>query len=140
MSKVTGHTALTRACILGRLETAEVLLDRGADVNRFQRLRRVNGNAITAASGLGKTSLLPCRPPLVMAAAAGHADMVRLLLERGADLFLRDSAGKTAGDVARDGGFVDVLAELAKVTKPKSKHARRQVPVHASIADTHVCD
>lgn len=50
------------------------------------------------------------------AAAAGHADMVRLLLERGADAGLQDADGRTAADVAREEGFVDVLREIARVS------------------------
>lgn len=55
------------------------------------------------------------RPPVVAAAAAGHAAMVRLLLERGADPTVRDTDGRTAADVAKEAAFVDVLGELARV-------------------------
>lgn len=56
-----------------------------------------------------------CRPPLVAAAAAGHAAMVKLLLERGANPELQDGNGDTAADVAKRAAFVDVLGELARV-------------------------
>ena len=55
------------------------------------------------------------RPPIVAAAAAGHTEVVKLLLERGADPELRDRNGETAADVAKKAAFVDVLAELAWV-------------------------
>lgn len=128
-SRVTGHTALTRACALGRLETAEILLDRGADINRLPKKRRLTtpppqhaspsspprrGVAATALQG-GEAGVRGQPPPLVVAASAGHASMVRLLLERGADPEVRDEDGKTAGDVAKSGAFVDVLGELARV-------------------------
>lgn len=55
------------------------------------------------------------QPPLIVAAAAGHAAMVRLLLERGADPEVQDGDGKTAADVANDAAFVEVLGEIARV-------------------------
>ena len=149
-SRVTGHTALTRACVLGRLETAEVLLDRGADINRVPKCRPMSplpplrqtplrrpgssppplaltgapgecvsspmSTAVTARGGAeGRVRERACRPPIVAAAAAGHAAMVKLLLERGADPELRDRNGETAADVATRAAFVDVLGELARV-------------------------
>lgn len=48
--------------------------------------------------------------------------MVRLLLERGADLSMTGSDGKTAEDVAREEGFVDVLWELAKVRQTTTQN------------------
>ncbi|CAN0096254.1 unnamed protein product, partial [Laminaria digitata] len=136
-----GHTALTRACALGRLETAEILLDRGADINRLPRKRlpttpqHHNNSRRQQQSPLASSSstlALPTSregvaaalkggvgggrqpPPLVAAAAAGHAAMVRLLLERGADPGIRDEDGNTAADLAKRGAFVDVLGELAR--------------------------
>ncbi|CAM9523835.1 unnamed protein product, partial [Ectocarpus sp. 4 AP-2014] len=138
-SKVTGHTALTRACALGRLETAEVLLDRGADINRRPKrrpitplppLRQTPGQhkpgsppslAAIPSSSVSRAAAAAvelrerfCRPPLVAAAAAGHASMVRLLLDRGADPAVADGNGETAADVAKRRAFVDVQAELAR--------------------------
>ena len=59
-----GSTALLFAASGGSVESAKVLLDRGADVND------------TAADG---------NSALVLAAFAGHGGVARLLLERGAD-------------------------------------------------------
>lgn len=135
-SRVTGHTALTRACALGRLETAEVLLDRGADINRTSRRRPATPlspkipssrlplplRKVAPAASSFSLQAAPARgrvhqPPLIVAAAAGHAAMVRLLLERGADPEIRDEGCKTAADVAREAAFVDVLAELSRVNR-----------------------
>lgn len=155
---MTGHTALTRACVLGRLEAAEVLLDRGADINRLPKYRPItplpplhqtprrrpgspppstlildgapSGTAsptsaaaevAVAAAARGGAEIRvrerASRPPIVAAAAAGHAAMVKLLLERGADPELRDRNGETAADVAKKAAFVDVLGELARVNE-----------------------
>ena len=51
-------------------------------------------------------------PALVCAAGAGHADVVRLLLERGAALDSRDSEGHSALESAREAGHEDVVAIL----------------------------
>lgn len=136
-SRVTGETALTRACTLGRLEAAEVLLDRGANVNHMPRgrgpqvlqrpsLSRPQSGPLSPVAPLfpppiqGQETMATVTPlrraPLIAAAAAGHSEMVRLLLERGADAELKDGEGRTAADVAREGGFVDVSRELARVS------------------------
>ncbi len=53
-------------------------------------------------------------PALVCAAEAGEADVVRLLLDRGATLDSRDTAGRSALEVARRGGHEDVVAVLQR--------------------------
>lgn len=79
---------------------------------------RVPGAIMAAAAGAGTGAKGRfCQTPLVAAAAAGHAAMVKLLLERGADPELRDGNGKTAADVATRGAFFDVLGELARVRR-----------------------
>lgn len=135
-SRVTGHIALTRACALGCLGAIEALLDRGADINRVPILRprtpTCHGTPQAGSRGLAPpltAGVVAARvatnaeedgrirqPPLIIAAAAGHAAVVRLLLERGADAGIRDRDGRTAADVAKREAFVDVLAELARVT------------------------
>lgn len=79
------------------------------------------------------------RPPVVAAAAAGHAAMVRLLLERGADPTVRDTDGRTAADVAKEAAFVDVLGELARVRtvfgEERAKTAKARVWVYRGAVD-----
>ena len=52
------------------------------------------------------------RTALMMAAAAGHLDAVRLLVEAGADASLTDEEGATALSLARSYGHLDVAALL----------------------------
>jgi hypothetical protein len=63
------------------VETARALMDAGADCN-----------ARELPSG---------RTALMRAASTGRSDLVRLLLERGADPMVRDASGATAVDYAR---------------------------------------
>ena len=59
-----GQTALTWSARMGDVESAKLLLEHGAEVNSF--------------TSMG--------PPLIAATQAGHRDIVRLLLSRGADV------------------------------------------------------
>lgn len=72
------RSALISACGAGRVATARVLLEHGADVN------------------LGR----PGVTPLMTAAARGSVALIDLLLEFGADPRLRDPEGRTALDYA----------------------------------------
>jgi uncharacterized protein len=50
---------------------------------------------------------------LMGAASAGRADLVDLLLQRGADPSLVSEEGKTAADIAREHGHNDLARRLA---------------------------
>lgn len=52
------------------------------------------------------------RTALMIAAAAGHGDVVALLIEAGADVNLTDLEGSTALSLARNSGNLDVAAQL----------------------------
>jgi ankyrin repeat protein len=71
----------------GCLDVAQLLIDRGANVN--------------AKDGDGWT-------PLIKAAQAGHAEMVQLLLDHGADMRAADNDGRTAWMLAAVGGHNDI--------------------------------
>lgn len=75
-----GHTALTMACINGRLEAVQDLIDRGASVNRRSVL-------------MGNTAL-HC------ASMAGKVEVCKLLLKCGIDLNVKDNSDLTAHDLA----------------------------------------
>lgn len=61
------------------------------------------------------------RTPLMSAAAAGHADIVAFMLEKGANPGLRDSHGKTAMDHARAAGAMDVARMLQTAMQPAAQ-------------------
>lgn len=106
------HTALILAAHQGHAETVSLLLDHGADVNKANP---VSGHdAILEAVNQGKTQCVrlllaagadPNRsydsntgiiPLLVLAGDKGNAEIVRLLVEHGADVTAVDGEGMTA--------------------------------------------
>jgi len=88
-----GHTALTWASWNGRREAIEILIDRGAEINRC------NIEGMTA---------------LMFAARNGKTDILRLLIELGADPSLQDINNKTALDHAED--HTDARAALSQLS------------------------
>jgi len=87
------HTALIRAASLGRSACVQALIDRGADVNRKNRLGKV---------------------ALHYAAESGSYDSVRILLERGADLSILNPDGRSAYDIAEEYGFQSVVKQISR--------------------------
>jgi ankyrin repeat protein len=82
-----GFSALTWACRVGELEAVKILLEAGASINGCAE---VDEDAVA---------------PLLAAAAAGHADVVSLLLDRGAPRDVIDAILEhTALHRAIDGG------------------------------------
>lgn len=97
IANFTGETPLGSAALAGTLQTAELLLDRGAGPNE--------------ADYSGRT-------PLHIAARTGNARMARLLIDRGADVGATDTRGSTPLDIALrsvalrgSAGVVELLIE-----------------------------
>lgn len=79
-----GYTALMAASEHGNFEAAEILLERGADVN-----------AITQEEN-------HCRETaLILASKKGHVSLVELFLSKGASKEIRNEKGENAYDVAK---------------------------------------
>ncbi len=90
------HLALSIASDYGHIEIVRLLLDAGENPNRYNP---VGGHSHTT--------------PLHQAAGAGHEDVVRLLVERGAKLDLRDVLWRgTPADWARHAGRTAIEAYL----------------------------
>uniref|UniRef100_A0A0G4I7T4 Uncharacterized protein n=1 Tax=Chromera velia CCMP2878 TaxID=1169474 RepID=A0A0G4I7T4_9ALVE len=75
--------ALQMACSVGSLEVVDLLLKEGG----------VSAGAVDLPDGYGGTAL-------IAAAAAGKGDIVRVLLNAGADRTCRNTRGETALDIA----------------------------------------
>ncbi len=88
---VAGFTALLAACYNNQIETAAVLLERGADVNAKTR------NSRTA---------------LMFAAMKGNQLLLQLLLRNGATPGVRDVDGSSARDWAAENGHTEAVALL----------------------------
>jgi ankyrin repeat protein len=101
------HLALALASQFGQVEIVRILLDAGEDPNRYNP---VGGHSHST--------------PLHQAAAAGNEEMVRLLVERGARLDLRDVLWQgTPAGWARHEGKTEVEAYL------RAQEAARQKQV-----------
>jgi hypothetical protein len=95
------HLALTLAADYGRVEIVGLLLDAGEDPNRYNP---IGGHSHTT--------------PLHQAAGAGHAEVVRLLVERGARLDLRDVLWHaTPAGWARYAGKEEIAEYLERTMK-----------------------
>ena len=121
-----GHTALHLTSRNGKIETVQFLLDYGADINaRSQynntpliyaaeggfidcvRILLERGAAVNDAQGnLGRT-------PLHRAVNARKPQIVRLLLEHGADVSVRDEGGRTAYQLASHCEYQEIVELLS---------------------------
>ena len=89
----SGHTALTKACVLGRYDVLVALLDRGANINYQNRF--------------GKAAIH-------YAASTGNTNCTRILVERFADLNLKDGDGMTPYEIADKESFVNIMLLLSQ--------------------------
>lgn len=99
MSDRRGHTPLCIACVYGRYEIAKLLIERGADPSYV-----IPSVAITA---------------LHIASSNGFPDIVKLLMNEGADTGARDQSGSTPLD------YAEVSPQLLNLNEVS--HERRDV-------------
>jgi len=126
IAAVNGITALMAAAYNGDLEMVRQLLARGANVAATDRLGK---NAMTYAAGQGHTAVVRALlakgvdanavyrndlTALMWAAGYGRDETVKALLESGARTDLRDNRGKTAEDIAREGGYATTVSLLER--------------------------
>jgi ankyrin repeat protein len=105
------HLALTLAADLGHVAVVQLLLDAGEDPDRYNP---VGGHSHTT--------------PLHQAAGAGHEDIVRLLVERGARLDIKDILWQaTPAGWAHYAGHTKIEAYLRE-----QENAQAQGPCHRS--------
>ena len=99
------HRALALASQFGRTDVVRLLLDAGEDPNRYNPL-----------GGHSQST------PLHQAAVAGHPDVVRLLVERGAKLDWKDTLWQaTPAEWARHEGRTEIEAYLRGQETEKGK-------------------
>ncbi|CAM9321837.1 unnamed protein product [Chrysoparadoxa australica] len=115
----SGGGSLMFAASAGYTDVARVLLEHGAKVNNQVKATQEYKDAVLAAidEGNDKVSWRPHRDGvtiLMLAALGGHLDMVKLLLEAGADVTAQDEAGTTALLNAIKGNYGDVATVLVQ--------------------------
>ncbi|MGN6430483.1 MAG: ankyrin repeat domain-containing protein [Gaiellaceae bacterium] len=86
-----GFHPLGLACFFGHLDAARVLLERGADVDALSRNEHIQTAAIHAAAASSADEATRC-------------ELVKLVLEHGADPNLPQGGGFRAIDAARQNG------------------------------------
>ncbi|XP_075036535.1 ankyrin repeat and SOCS box protein 1 [Mixophyes fleayi] len=109
---------LHNAACVGDIDTLRTLLQE----ERF--LRRINEKSVWCSGWL------PCSP-LRVAATAGHADCVALLIHYGAELELVDVKGQTPLFVATENGHLECVQVLLKAgANPNGSPHNRSSPVY----------
>lgn len=111
-------TALSWAIALAQPELAAVLAPRSSDVRALARLGEVDRlrDVLTMSPGLANELLRGVEAPTALFCFAADdetaADVVRVLLEFGADRSVRDAEGRTAAMLARHRGLELTAAQL----------------------------
>ncbi|MBI3284621.1 MAG: ankyrin repeat domain-containing protein [Burkholderiales bacterium] len=117
-----GDTAIMIAAYTGNLEALKKLIAAGAAVNRpgwtALHYAAANGRPEIISLLLEHAAYIDAESPnkttpLMMAVSAGKIDAVKLLLDEGADIGLKNELGLTALDFARQFQHADIAEELA---------------------------
>ena len=124
-----GETVLMTAAKAGNADVVRALLTGGVEDVSLSALGEARAAArVAEAAGYGTPSNPTTdanyadanarerwygRTAVMVAADEGHAEVVRLLIEVGADLNLLDHEGSSALSLARNSGHLDIVAELA---------------------------
>mmetsp|Transcript_18676 Transcript_18676/g.60380 ORF Transcript_18676/g.60380 Transcript_18676/m.60380 type:complete len:881 (-) Transcript_18676:1194-3836(-) len=95
----SGGTALMFAAAGGHLECTKMLIEKGGDVNKRVKGTPSYVESVAQQIASGKEDVEPHKDDvtaLQVAAQGGHAEVVKLLLEHGADVSIADEEGATA--------------------------------------------
>ncbi len=125
-----GFTPLHLACFFGHPDVVKALLDRGAPVNPVaDNPMQVRPLHSAAAHHDARTSLVICGmliehgadvnaiqqggfTALHAAAQQGNLELVKLLVDSGADPSMKTEAGKEASDIGRESGHEEIIPPL----------------------------
>lgn len=99
----SGANALKWACIWGNRSMAELLIDRGVNVNVRYTPENIKGWT-----------------PLFIATNWGHLDLVKALIEKGADLNIYDARGKTVLMIAEEKKQTDIISFLKTMEQTRN--------------------
>lgn len=115
LEKLLDHADVRKGAVLqhainrqsDNIEILTLLLDRGAPINAMKHENHAGSLMMFPFMGLG--------PPLHTAASMGRLDVVRFLIEGGADKTIKDRKGRTARDDAERLGHPEVAEFLDRV-------------------------
>lgn len=115
------ETALMYLAILGQTDRAKDLIKKGASVNKLgwtplhyaaSKAQVETSQMLIAKQAIVNAPGTDGTTPLMMAAATGKQDIVRLLMKNGADPTMFNEKGKTAADFARKNNSTNLAALL----------------------------
>jgi len=149
-----GVTALIRTSLKGHTQVVQALLNHGADVNARADnggtallAATISGHATTLRTLLDKNTdsvTVDARErregytALVLAAKDGHIDIVRWLLEAGANPNIPSNAGMTALIHAAGGGYTEMVTELLDhEAEPNAQTKNGLTALMAAAIDGH---
>ena len=119
---VQGEGALDIACLSGSASIVSLLIDHDAVIERREgkslliapiQKSDYDTVKILIEAGIDVNVQDEYDGPLLLASASGNKAMVQLLLGAGADIYMQNSLGLTAYDVANIMGFEDIATLLA---------------------------
>ena len=150
-----GRSPLHKAASSGSYDIAKMLIERGADVNaldadartplhkavsalRPQEKMKENYEVAILLLNHGANPNVKDAPylrtPLHYAAHDGAVEVVKVMMERGADPTIRDRKGKTPADLAKEAGRDEVVQILTSYTQSETSARKKRSRRKAKLA------
>jgi ankyrin repeat protein len=139
VSENSGETPLIGAAMAGHVSTVKLLLDRGAaDINEGTRVPDIKSKQMGAASldYAAAHNSLGGVTPLMAAIKAKKTEVVKLLIDRGADLSRRDKLGQTALDYAKGARNSEILTLMKSAGVESKEISREEIKEQQDFADS----
>ncbi len=115
---LTGETPLMKAAEFGHTNVVKLLIERGANVNMSVNCTltdiKSSENSIINGVFLPPETSIHGYTALMFAAKNGHTDVVKLLLDNGADIHAKSMESESAHTLAKINGHADIEEILMK--------------------------
>ena len=130
----TGNTPLHIAAQLGDLELTKQLVAKGADVNAKTNKSQVGGGRGGGGGGFGRGPAGE-QTPLMLAARANHPEVMKALVEAGADAKIHAQDGSTLLMASANSGHLDTVAYAYELdpTAVKAVTDTKSAVMHAAV-------